>query len=491
MDFLAHGVTGVRPVAFCQWQIERWRNADGPGTGFGFLPGQPFLEPGFRFALAVGDGLFCPGDGLLQVFPWRGVWLGGKKERGRVVAVGAVQNGTGVVAEERGQRIEILRRDRIELVVVAGGAAGGQSEPDRRRGIDAVLGINGGVLLRDGPALACRLQQPVIAGGDLLLLRRAGQHVAGNLFDCELIERHVGLVRGYHPIAVRPDAARIIEMNSLRVGVAHRVQPQPCKLLGAGVAGQHAVHRFFVGSVRAGADEGLRLARARRQTCQIKTQPAVKAGSLFLGIGRQAVLRQFARHEIVHRAARPACSVGRHRGLDRRNQRPMFLIFPALGNPLPDQGNFAGIQRIVLHCRRHHVIVGRGDAPHQFGGGGIAFDDDRFAVIAQLVGELLAIQAQRMLLGLARGGIRSMATKAMFGEDGADLVVVGYRFTCGRGGARTGQGRRQQHKAPRALGDEDKVSVTPKAAFFPAWWSGQRNHGRICKDVRFPYIIHP
>jgi hypothetical protein len=59
--------------------------------------------------------------------------------------------------------------------------------------------------------------------------------------------------------------------------------------------------------------------------------------------------------------------------------------------------------------------------------------------------------------------------KTVFGENRADLVIVGHYFTVGRRVAWTGQNRCQKHKTPRALGDEDKKSVTPKAAFVPAW----------------------
>jgi hypothetical protein len=71
-----------------------------------------------------------------------------------------------------------------------------------------------------------------------------------------------------------------------------------------------------------------------------------------------------------------------------------------------------------------------------------------------------------MLLGLARSGIRPVTMKTMFGENRADLVVVGQRFTGGRGGAHTGKKRAKKRDAPTAFSEEDAQSLPAKAVFF-------------------------
>ena len=85
------------------------------------------------------------------------------------------------VVEERRQRVELLLRDRVELVVVADRAAGGQAEPDLRDGLGAVAGVEDEVLLGDRAALVGRDVAAVEAGGDLLVeraVRAAGRRRA-------------------------------------------------------------------------------------------------------------------------------------------------------------------------------------------------------------------------------------------------------------------------------------------------------------------------
>ena len=85
------------------------------------------------------------------------------------------------VGEEGPEAIKILHREGIVLVVVALAAGHRRAEPGRGRVAHAVGRILGRILLGLGPALLGRLQQAVIARGDLLLAGRAGQQVAGQL----------------------------------------------------------------------------------------------------------------------------------------------------------------------------------------------------------------------------------------------------------------------------------------------------------------------
>ena len=72
------------------------------------------------------------------------------------------------VGEERGHRVEVALRDRVELVIVALGAAHRRAEPDTRHIPHAIGGVLRDVLLRLRTALFRRLQQPVVARCDLL-----------------------------------------------------------------------------------------------------------------------------------------------------------------------------------------------------------------------------------------------------------------------------------------------------------------------------------
>ena len=56
-------------------------------------------------------------------------------------------------------------------------------------------------------------------GGDELFLSWIWQEIAGNLFNCELIERHVGIEGTNDPIAVSPDGASGIVGIASGVGI--------------------------------------------------------------------------------------------------------------------------------------------------------------------------------------------------------------------------------------------------------------------------------
>ena len=135
------------------------------------------------------------------------------------------------VVEERRQLVELALRERVELVIVAHRAAGRQAHPHLRRRLRAVARVEHGVLFVDRAAFAGRDVAAVEAGADLLLERRVRQQVAGQVFDRELIERHVRVERLDHPIAVRPHLAEVVDVDAVRVGVAGRVEPVPAAML--------------------------------------------------------------------------------------------------------------------------------------------------------------------------------------------------------------------------------------------------------------------
>ena len=111
------------------------------------------------------------------------------RRRVRDVAVHGVLRG---VAEERCQRVEIRLLDGVELVVVAGRAAGGQAQPDRADGIRAVLGVDRVVFVDDHARFVRGREAAVEAGRDPLFERRSGSRSPASCSIGELVERHVG-----------------------------------------------------------------------------------------------------------------------------------------------------------------------------------------------------------------------------------------------------------------------------------------------------------
>ena len=101
------------------------------------------------------------------------------------------QAGFGDAVEEREELVVLALRDRIVLVIVAAGAADREAEPDGRGRLDAIDDILDAILLVDDAGFVGHHVIAIEAGRDLLIERRIGQQVAGELLDGELIERQV------------------------------------------------------------------------------------------------------------------------------------------------------------------------------------------------------------------------------------------------------------------------------------------------------------
>src|SRR5690606_32020894 len=105
------------------------------------------------------------------------------------------------VVEEREELIVFVMLNRIVLVRVAAHAVDRQSEPygaDRLRavkdGVDTVLFLIDASFFI-GQRLTQKGRRQVLPSGS------ARQQVAGDLFDRELVERHVGVMGGDDPVA--------------------------------------------------------------------------------------------------------------------------------------------------------------------------------------------------------------------------------------------------------------------------------------------------
>ena len=153
----------------------------------------------------------------------------------------------GGAVEEGIQRIKFLLRDGIKLVIVTHGAACGQAHPHGHRGIRAVHGVAIDELLIDAAAFAGGDVAAIEARGDLLILRGIRQEIAGELPDGELIKREVLIEGTHHPIAVRPHAALVIEMQAMRIGIAGHIQPVAAHVLAVAFGFQKAIHEAIVG----------------------------------------------------------------------------------------------------------------------------------------------------------------------------------------------------------------------------------------------------
>ena len=109
-------------------------------------------------------------------------------------------------------------RDGVILVRVALGAGRRRSHPGRHGGIHTVDHRSIAKFLVASTALVVRFGIAMKGRRNELILGGIGKQVSCDLFDGELIKRHIRIKRADDPIAIGPDRATGI------VGIARRVR---------------------------------------------------------------------------------------------------------------------------------------------------------------------------------------------------------------------------------------------------------------------------
>jgi hypothetical protein len=110
-------------------------------------------------------------------------------------------------------------------VIVTARTANRHPLPHRHRRIDTIDNVLDRVLLGNNPPLGITTMIAVKARRDLLFERWLRQQVACQLFDRELIERHVAIQGFEDPVAPAPHEAFAVALVAIGVGVASRVEP--------------------------------------------------------------------------------------------------------------------------------------------------------------------------------------------------------------------------------------------------------------------------
>ena len=210
------------------------------------------------------------------------------------------------VSEEGRHRIEILLADRIELVVVAGRAVGGETQPHPRGGGHPVVGVVGEVFLFNSTALVGGHVAPVEPGGDLLVFAGSGQQVPGDLLHGEAVEGQVAIEGPDDPIAVGPHLAVVVEVQAVRVGVTGRVEPVASAVLTPLRRVHEAVDPALVGVGARIADELLHPFGPRRQTGEVEGGAPGQAAAVGLGIGLEPLGFEAGQNERIQPTTNPA-----------------------------------------------------------------------------------------------------------------------------------------------------------------------------------------
>ena len=292
------------------------------------------------------------------------------------------------VGEEGLQGVEVSGLDRVELMVMALGAAEGAAQPsigDRAHAFGAVFRK---VFLRLGAAFAGHHVQAVIAARDELFFGRIGQQVAGELLTREDVERLVGVERVDDVVAVGEDALILVAVVADRVGEAGDIQPPDRHAFTEVGRGQQAIDLLLIGIGRFVGQEDGGLGGRRRQAGQVKRDATQQA---FLGGFRgrdDFLLGEFSSNESVDRVL--ACR--RHRRHDRCFEWfvcPVRFVHGALGDPSAEEFFLGGREGLVRLLFGHDVFsVGREDT----------FDDLALFWLAGYDGDLAALAGLQRIL---------------------------------------------------------------------------------------------
>ncbi len=410
------------------------------------------LGPGRR-RLGVEGGQRRPRLGELGVeLVELGVLLAGRGgDQGRAVHVLEALAPLGDVVEVRHDLVELLLRDRVELVVVAARAAQGQAHPHRAGGRHAVDAVLGEELVDDDAPLAVQAVVAVERGGDALLQGRAGEHVAGELLDREPVERHVGVVGVDDPVAPAPHRPLAVGLVAVGVGVAGGVEPLDGHALAVARRREQPVDGVLVGVGGVVVQEVGELDRGRGHAGEVEGGAAQQGCAVGL-VGRgQALGLETPQHEVVDVVARPLGVGDRgHGGALGGDERPVRLPLRALVDPQAEGLDLGLVEGLAAAGHPHPRVVDR-HAVHEQAGRRVSRDDGG-AAVAAAVGErpLGHVEPQA---GLARRLVGPVAREAVLREQRPHLA----------GEVDGAPGRRRRGRARRrGVGAQVRALVDPR-----------------------------
>ena len=127
--------------------------------------------------------------------------------------------------EERIQRIKILLRDRIELVVVAARTLEGLREEGCAHCVHAIHHVGDSKFLLDRAAFLRLHVVSIKCRRQYLVLRRVRQQVSGELPRYKSVVGQILVERLDHPIAPRPHRAITICLVTESVGITGEIEP--------------------------------------------------------------------------------------------------------------------------------------------------------------------------------------------------------------------------------------------------------------------------
>ena len=207
-----------------------------------------------------------------------------------------------VGVEEREKLVELALRNRVVLVVVALRTAHRETEPHLARGANAIHHRRDAKLLLIDPAFLVRECVPVEACGDLLLHSRVREQITRELFDCELIERHICVEGVNHPVAIPPrERTAGVLLVAVAVRVASGIEPVPPPALAVVWRREQPIDHLLVSVGRFVFQKRIDLFRCGREAGEVERHAAEECGLVRFRRGRKPFLLEASANECVDR----------------------------------------------------------------------------------------------------------------------------------------------------------------------------------------------
>ena len=184
------------------------------------------------------------------------------------------------VVEERCEAEVVPLRDRVELVIVALGAADGQSEEDGSERVGPVDDVASEALLGQRRADVDDQVQPVKPRRDELVRARVLAQVARELIAQELVIWQVARERTDHPVPVRRQVAVVVVMDSVGVREPDSVEPVTRHVFAILRPRQQPLDEALVRARGFVGEELLDLVARRRQARQVERDPTDQGASV-------------------------------------------------------------------------------------------------------------------------------------------------------------------------------------------------------------------
>ena len=437
---LLHGVEVSRPHA-----RQRRHGADG-GLGLGELA-LGFVEQ--RGVLRRRGNV--RGDGLFQLLPRHAQLADAFLQRLHGVHKTLPLGGRGHDAlavlhalEGGAQAVVILRRDRVEFVIVAARAVDREAEKrGGRRGDDVVERRGADVRLCDHVLIAHIVVRPRDEK------RRADfhrgiippDHIAREMLGDETVERLVVIQRADDVVAERPGVVRDdIALKARALAKAHDIEPVPAPLLAVVRAGEQFVDEVFIGLIglirpMGLIHESLHFLGRWRQAGEVVGGPADERARVGGLARRETFLRELRKDEAVDGILRPCFRQTAQRwrlGVGERLQRPPRRFVCALrferavariGRAHFHPRHEVGDDRVrQLRLLRRHGRVGV-LVPHgldELARVRLAGDDSGLPAVAASLPARARVEKQP---GLQLFRLRAMALVAVLHEHRPDLLL--------------------------------------------------------------------